>query len=427
MKKLLFPILLTALMLVGWIPMLASPVDAATAPTKMWVEPSETNNIPMQIEAFKQKTGGTNANPTYTYQIYLPGNVDPSDCYLSWDGGATATVGTTTYESGSCPIPSIETQTIYTFKSGNTTLSTLNFITYRGTPNVQTVFIDVDESDGKPTIAQMDADKKVECSGRVNINGTWYVMTKMKGRGNATWTSSRDKKPYNVTLDGKINFPGISSEKTKKWSFLAEVTDHSLLCNRAGFILASELGVGQDTTSADVWMNGEYQGCYMVTPKTDSFVSKNGFMIEQDNYKEDAVASGGDPQFTLTGLKEATTSDASHYNRITVKKMGDNLLLKDGVVDESAENMTHVANDVIRPWLQDALNAILSETGYNDKGKHYSDYIDVESFAKMYLVHEYIKSYDVCAGSILFHRDGMTDADKLIAGPAWDIDRKSVV
>lgn len=59
MKKLLFPILLTALMLVGWIPMLASPVDAATAPTKMWVEPSETNNIPMQIEAFKQKNGVT--------------------------------------------------------------------------------------------------------------------------------------------------------------------------------------------------------------------------------------------------------------------------------------------------------------------------------------------------------------------------------
>ena len=46
-------------MLVGWIPMLASPVDAATAPTKMWVEPSETNNIPMQIEAFKQKNGVT--------------------------------------------------------------------------------------------------------------------------------------------------------------------------------------------------------------------------------------------------------------------------------------------------------------------------------------------------------------------------------
>ena len=29
-------------------------------------------------------------------------------------------------------------------------------------------------------------------------------------------------------------------------------------------------------------MNGEYQGCYTVTPKTDSFVTDDGYMIEQD-------------------------------------------------------------------------------------------------------------------------------------------------
>ena len=59
---------------------------------------------------------------------------------------------------------------------------------------------------------------------------------------------------------------------------------------------------------------------------------------------------------------------------------------------------------------------------YNSKGKYYTDYIDIESFAKMYLMHEYVKSYDVCAGSILYHRDGQTDNDKLIAGPLWDLD-----
>ena len=40
----------------------------------------------------------------------------------------------------------------------------------------------------------------------------------------------------------------------------------------------------------------------------------------------------------------------------------------------------------------------------------------------MYLMHEYVKSYDLCCGSILFHRDGTSDADKLIAGPLWDLD-----
>ena len=287
---------------------------------------------------------------------------------------------------------------------------------------MQRVFIQVNEEDGNPTIAQMDGDEdhNIECTGNINVNGTWYEMPKIKGRGNATWTSAKDKKPYNVTMKS-IVFPGINCAKTKKYSFLAEVTDHSLLRNRTGYHLANEMGIGQDTTSADVWMNGEYQGCYTVTPKTDSYVSKDGFMIEQDNYLEDPVAQGGDPQFQLNGLDE-DSGWSSAYNRITVKKMGDNMLLKDGVVDESPENLEYVATHTIQPWLQDAWDAIRSDTGYNSKGKYYTDYIDIESFAKMYLVHEYIKSYDVCAGSILFYRNGMTDADKLIAGPAWDHD-----
>ena len=420
MKKKLISLVMTLMLLTIMAPAVTLTADAATAPTKLWVAPSEMNNIPAQIDVFKQKTGGTNQNPTYTYQLFLPGNAVLNDCLLSWDGDATATVDGTSYTSGSCPIPPVGTQKTYTFKSGNSTLATYNLISYQGSPNVQSVFIDIDESQG--TIAAMKNSKDNSCSGVIYINGQQYGLTKMKGRGNASWDNAVDKKPYNITLESKINFPDVDSGQTKKWSFLSEVLDRSLLCNRSGYHLAHELGIGQDTTSADVWMNGEYQGCYTVTPKTDSFVTKNGFMIEQDNYLEDPVAQGGDPQFTLDGLKEAS-GWSSCYNRITVKKMGDNLLGKNeaGEVDESPENMEAKA-DEIQSWLQDAWDAIRSNTGYNSKGKYYTDYIDIESFAKMYLMHEYVKSYDVCAGSILFYRDSMNDADKLIAGPLWDLD-----
>jgi uncharacterized repeat protein (TIGR02543 family) len=418
MKK----ILIIALILVFALQLMPFTASAADAPTQLWVEPSDTNGIPARIDVFKMKTGGTNNNPTYTYQVYLPGNAVPANCFLSWDGGATVTINGTTYESGACPLPQVGTETTYEFKNGNQSLVSLKIVVYQGSPNVQSVFIEIDESLG--TIAAMDNDinHNTVCSGTIYINGVQYELTKMKGRGNATWTGSEDKKPYNITLGKKINFPGINSEKTKKWSFLAEITDHSLLSNRSGYHLAYELGIGQDTTSADVWMNGEYQGCYTVTPKTDSFVTTDGFMIEQDNYKEVSVAEGGDPQFTLEGLKEAS-GWSSCYNRITVKKMGDNLLGQNeaGEVDESPANLEAKAA-AIQAWLQEAWDAIRSDDGYNSSGKYYTDYIDIESFAKMYLMHEYAKSYDVCAGSILFHRDGTSDEFKLIAGPMWDLD-----
>ena len=429
MKKRVISFILVLVMVTFSVPVFGSTANAASAPTQLWVEPSEANGLPAQINVYKNRvqTGGSSWNPTYTdvYQLFLPGNVeDLATCYLFWDGDIQATVDGITYSSGECPIPSLEESKTYSFVDGNQTLASFTISTYQGSEAVVPVFIDIDETGDNPTIAEMDGDRdhNVTCTGSINIDGDWYEMPKIKGRGNATWKESDDKKPYNITLGTKIKFPGIESKKTKKWSFMAEILDHSLLGNRSGFRLAHEIGIGQDTASADVWMNGEYQGCYMVTPKTDSFVTDDGYMIEEDNYLEDPVAQGGDPQFELEGLKRASTTWESCYNLITVKKMGNNLLLNDaGEVDESPENMEAAAAE-IQIWLQDAWDAIRSTDGFNDKGKYYTDYIDIESFAKMYLMHEYVKSYDVCAGSILFHRDGQTDDDKLIAGPLWDLD-----
>ena len=381
----------------------------------MWVEITFTAGDPYIIKGFKPD------NNTSLYQLYLPGNVNVADCKLFWDGDTKVEYNGTTYENGDCPIPPANTNTEedYIFTDG----TEIRVITYQGSSSVPPVFIDI--NGGKESIDAMDGDPNhdITCTGTINIDGTWYVLEKMKGRGNATWKESRDKRPYNITLGTKINFPGIDSEKTKKWSLLAEILDRSLLGNRAGFHLAYEMGIGQDTNSADVWMNGEYQGCYTVTPKTDSFVTKDGFMVEQDNYIESkTVAEGGDPQFTLEGLNTHVSGWDSSYNFITVKKIGDNILGKNasGEVDESPDNMIAKAG-IIHDWLQEAWDAIRSEDGWHN-GHYYTEYIDIESFAKMYLMQEYIKSYDVCAGSILFYRDGMTDGDKLYAGPLWDLD-----
>lgn len=393
---------------------------AAEAPGAIRVEASETNGVPSQITLFDASEGSGRK----TYHLYLPGTANTAACRFSWDGGTQLLVDGVRYESGACPVPAANEKKTYSLVDGNETLYTFDVATYQGSPNVQTVFIVVDESEGNPTIEQMDSDPnhQVGCKGDICISGTWYKLSKIKGRGNNSWAQSDDKKPYNVTLDTKINFPGIDSDKTKKWSFLAEVLDHSLLANRTGYYLASQLGIGQDTTSADVWMNGEYRGCYTVTPKTDSFVSKDGYLLENDNYLEPAVSEGGDPQFALKGLNESTSDVSYRYNRITVKKIGDNLLTNaEGEVDESTENVLAVTEE-IKAWMQEAWDAMRSETGYNSKGKYYTEYIDIQSFAKMYLVQEYVKNYDICSGSLYLYRTGTTDADKLKCGPVWDLD-----
>ena len=123
MKKRWIAFILTAVMVVGLLPAMTLPAAAAAAPTKMWVAPTEANGLPAQIDVFVSATSttgyGTNKITTYTCGLYLPGNVDTSNCFLSWDNSMQVTVDGTTYESGTCPVPSPGSTITYDFTGGS--------------------------------------------------------------------------------------------------------------------------------------------------------------------------------------------------------------------------------------------------------------------------------------------------------------------
>lgn len=89
------------------------------------------------------------------------------------------------------------------------------------------------------------------------------------------------------------------------------------------------------------------------------------------------------------------------------------------VIINSPEYASEAQVQYISNFYQEFENAVRSGDGYNNKGKHYSDYIDVESFAKMYVFQEYIKNVDGVSTSLFFYKN---NAGKLTAGPVWDVD-----
>ena len=209
MKNRMVSLFLTLALLLGILPAYTVPAGAAQSdlPTSVWVAATEANGLPIRIDAFQRRSytqtrekqvekpgtcgiGTTTETERYTvylddYEIYLPYSADVSQCFLSWDKNVSVTVGTQTYTSGTCPIPAAG-QAQQTYVINETT--EFKVTTYQGSPSVPAVFIDIDESGGNPTIAQMDGDAShnVTCTGRICIDGQWYGMPKMKGRGNAT-------------------------------------------------------------------------------------------------------------------------------------------------------------------------------------------------------------------------------------------------
>ncbi|MBQ9518604.1 MAG: CotH kinase family protein [Firmicutes bacterium] len=77
----------------------------------------------------------------------------------------------------------------------------------------------------------------------------------------------------------------------------------------------------------------------------------------------------------------------------------------------------------IRKFMQELEDAIYSDTGYNSLGKHYSDYMDVESFAAAYIGEEFAMNIDSGATSFYMWKDSdITGDGKLHFSPLWDYD-----
>ncbi len=128
------------------------------------------------------------------------------------------------------------------------------------------------------------------------------VEGKVKVRGN--WTSLYMKKPLKIKFDKKQSMLGLNDNaKMKNWILLAEYKDASMLRNKAAFSLAKEIYSAEglytpDSEFAEVEVNGEYQGLYLLTemqqinpnrvnitetPK-DYTGTDIGYLLEMDGY-----------------------------------------------------------------------------------------------------------------------------------------------
>ncbi len=218
----------------------------------------------------------------------------------------------------------------------------------------------------------------------------------MKVRGNSTAFDSISKKSYNFKFSKKKNLLNLGNGK--KWALISNVYDPTLARNYVALSLAEKLGI--QYTSAfkvvEVVVDGSFRGCYLLVEPvgtgkdrvdidTESNSGKKDFMIElESSRQEDDVK-----YFTSNGLRFAMSEP-------------------DTPTDEQVVYAQLTIDDVI--------NTIKNGTKDDIENK-----IDTESFAKFYLLNEYLKTVDIGFSSVFFYyKDG-----RLYAGPPWDFDLSS--
>ena len=215
----------------------------------------------------------------------------------------------------------------------------------------------------------------------------------LKVRGNSTAMEHVTKKSFNFKFAKKTEVLGMG--KGKKWAILANCFDPTLLRNYLVFDLAQELDLPYTSQQryAEVWLDSSYRGCYTVYEPVQEGRDRVDIDIESNDGKKDF----------LLEYEASRTEEGVSY----VSAGG----LRFAMSDPDEPNDDQIA------YVTDVLNNIIN-TLKNGTEEEIRQAIDVDSFAKFYLLNEYAKTGDFGLSSVFFfYKDGV-----LYAGPAWDYD-----
>ena len=302
--------------------------------------------------------------------------------------------------------------------------------------------------EGQKPQSYVDAEKgnKSKDGGIVLINaegGCDYsgTLKEIKGRGNSTW--HYPKKPYQFKLNESVDLlqTGIKSEKEKTWILLANYADSSLLRNRFTNALAAELGIEytHNCENIDFYYDGIYCGSYLLSEKTEIGDGRVDIRdlegdIEDANPEADfdeldtlvSTNSYGNAMQYVDGIvlpedySGGYLLEIDYPERARAEKSWFSTSGGQYVVSKSPEYLPAEAMEYISSFYQEFEDAVFNGGLHPTNGKSYTDYVDLESLAKNYLLLSFSQNGDAFLSSTYFYLP--QGEMKLYAGPVWDYD-----
>lgn len=329
----------------------------------------------------------------------------------------------------------------------------------------------------------IDAHIRLQGNTEFNNSQYWYDgATEIKGRGNSTWSESKDggKKPYKLKLDKKANLFGIGLKgkgTNKHWCLLANMIDHTNMRNQLVHTFSRNIGMEYpiDSTGVVLIFNGEYQGLYELCEHVrvggsrvdvfdwedfadeiaaalatdicasdaaltlDDVVSDLEEIMEEDfswvesgkvTYKKkeytiaDSSFTGTVPEFTggfLLDMDFRSDYPQYAYKFISTFRTTRNnmpMFFRRPEYAKTSPAMVSYAKNYLDAY-ESALASPDFTTTYNNETVHYTDLFDLDSLVQYWLICEYTNNWDSMKNSSYLYKDL---EGKAKMGPAWDYD-----
>lgn len=265
--------------------------------------------------------------------------------------------------------------------------------------DVATMFMDVRIGD----IEAVNADKTKKTKARVNVKildeSSDQILNEkadIKGRGSTSWLY-HNKKSYNMFFYEDLGIMGMN--KGRKWSLVSNPVDDIFNDDIFmddnivyGFARKLDFDFVPDCRYVNVYINGNYNGLYMITEKIGveknrlDLDHKNMYLLDTDiNLKRDLL----DNYFITEGNNVVEIDYPEVISDSLLKTISDDVQkLEDAIIDPESD-----------AW---------------------KDMIDIDSWARVYLIDELFENTDGGTSSVYFYRN---DQGLYVRGPLWDYDR----
>ncbi len=259
----------------------------------------------------------------------------------------------------------------------------------------------------------------------------------ISGRGNQTF--EYEKKSYQLKLKKPVDFMGMGESDT--WILLCNVYDPAYIRNKLTYEMALQAGMPGSAESEyiDVYFNGAYAGMYQLCEKVQ--IGENRIEIA-DLEKQNRALNGKGLDYADVFVSEDGMQKGTVLARSPEDITGGYLIEHDyghkydeeisGFITELGEryvlkNPQHASKEEVEyigGRMQEIEDAIQAEDGFHPvTGKHYTEYIDLESWADKYLVEEITRNNGGGATSSFFYKPQDAISAKIYGGPVWDYDK----
>lgn len=394
--------------------------------------------------------------------IYLPSFVDITDVKFVYKSTANeVTLSSKPFKSGDSVDLSYylkrdaDSRTTYyeiTFLESGQLIPEDKVYIYKSN-NLPAVFVDT--SIGKTKVVEYKTTDTQTNVSIIDKNGSLLVNqsnTEIRVRGNTT--PDYIKKPFQIKFQSKTDV--FNMGKAKTWILLANYLDQTYIRNNILYKLAKLMGMNaSDFQNVELFIDGEYQGIYLLCEKVNINANRvNIYELEDDNkalnaeygdslmsntevvtsgafidenaiceykYVKDLVNPTDITGGYLIELDNNNRDNRSEFGSyfITKTEKSENLYVIKSPEYCSKEQVEYIAN-----LFGEMEEAMASSNGINSKGKHYTYYMNIDSFAVAYIMAELGRNYDAGGASIYFYKDKDIDGQlsKIVKGPLWDCD-----